>query len=520
MRWPLLGGAYMAQGLIANAQRCVNLYPERNPQDSPVPITHYPTPGLRLVVAGLGVGRGVYAASDGTLYGVSGTTLWWRSSAGVQTLLGTISNLQTPVQFVDNGTTLVVVDGTSTGAWTVDLISKTFALYTDPAGLFAGATMGVYVDTFMLFNVPGTRRFVSTLSNVLEFDPTYEVSKSGAPDPLVGVAVAHREIWVIGTQTSEIFATVADQDFPFQQLPGTFVEYGCAAPYSIATADVSVFWLSQNKEGARIVVRGKGYAVERVSNHAMEYEFSKYSTVEDAVAYSYQENGHIFYVLSFPTADKTWVFDESTGVWHERAWMDENGSLHRHRVAFACYAYGKQWGMDWESGALFEMSTQLFDDAGWPIVCVRSFPHMLPHRDGQGMTDLSGKRFKFHKFMLDVQTGTMPETTPEVRQMTISPALLQEMDDEVLSDPDGYDILLDNAPGGPLGPRVMLRWSNTRGASWEGYRVQTLGAAGQIVYPMWRRLGMARDRVWEVSWVANCPIALNGAWVELQVMRT
>jgi hypothetical protein len=47
-RVPLLGGAYQAKSIIANAQRCVNLYPEANPSSSQPqsPSTHYPTPGL------------------------------------------------------------------------------------------------------------------------------------------------------------------------------------------------------------------------------------------------------------------------------------------------------------------------------------------------------------------------------------------------------------------------------------------------------------------------------------------
>lgn len=47
-RIPLIGGAYQAKSIIANAQRCVNLYPEANPQSDqpPSPATHYPTPGL------------------------------------------------------------------------------------------------------------------------------------------------------------------------------------------------------------------------------------------------------------------------------------------------------------------------------------------------------------------------------------------------------------------------------------------------------------------------------------------
>jgi len=48
---PLTSGAYQAQSQIANAQRCVNLYPEFNPEKTrpAMPVTHYPRPGLLIL---------------------------------------------------------------------------------------------------------------------------------------------------------------------------------------------------------------------------------------------------------------------------------------------------------------------------------------------------------------------------------------------------------------------------------------------------------------------------------------
>lgn len=529
-RWPLLGGSYVAQGLIANKQRCVNLYPERNPIDSPVPITHYMTPGLLLVEPGLGAGRGLWTASDGTLYGVSGDKLWWRNASGATALLGTVANMLTPMRFVDNGTDLVLVDGTETGAWTVNLASKAFADYPtreqDPDDLFSGATGATYLDTFTVFNKPGSRRFISTLSNTLEIDGTYFAEKTGFPDPLVIPVSVRRELWLLGSKTGEIWTTAPDQDFPFTIIPGAFIEYGVLAPYSVATMDVSVIWLAQNDQGGGIVLRGKGYAVERISTHAIEQEIQKYPRLDDAIAYTYQENGHIFYVLTFPTADKTWTFDEATQMWHERAWMDSDGKLHRHRVVSGTWAYGKLWGQDWESGAIYEMNSQLYTDNGAPVVRVRSFPHLPVLETAAGRVTLEGKRIKYHKFSADIEVGTMPETS--VPDSPGEGENLLEYDDGQVFDlllgdagADDFGILLDGVVVGTPGPRFLLRWSNTRGASWQGSLMQSLGSTGEYYNaPLFRRLGYARDRIWEISWTAPCLVSLNGAWVELSVMKS
>ncbi len=53
-RLPLLGGAYTARSVIANAQKCINLYPEKNQSDSPVPLTHYQRPGFDPIQVGPG----------------------------------------------------------------------------------------------------------------------------------------------------------------------------------------------------------------------------------------------------------------------------------------------------------------------------------------------------------------------------------------------------------------------------------------------------------------------------------
>lgn len=555
-RWPLLGGAYMAQGIIANCQRCVNLYPERNPVDSPTVVTHYPTPGLLSQLAGYGVGRGLWVASDGTLYGCSGTTLWWWSGTGAVSVLGALPALQSPVKFVDNGVDLMVTDGTSTGAWTVNLSSKAFAVYSDPTGYFEGTTLSAYLDTFTIFNTPGTRRFIVTESSSFAFSSEGQpwAEKTSQPDLLVGPQTVHRELWLVGTKSTEIWTTVADQDFPFQIIPGAFVQYGCIAPQSIATADVSLFWLSQNAQGGGIVVRGKGYAVERVSTHAIEQEIQKYPTLSDAVAYTYQENGHIFYVLTFPSADKTWVYDEATTLWHERAWADSEGKLHRQRVMSAAWAYGKLYGMDWETGEVYHVSSEYYTDDGDRIIRVRSFPHLKEVRQGNAVISLEGKRIKFDKFIADIEVGTMPLTAldaatysgPELLEYDseVSYDLLTQVGDEILTQDDlvlmtesggestgglllaseatdDYGILLADYTDATPGPRLLLRWSNTRGASWQGSLTNTLGAAGQYAtQPMWRRLGFARDRVWELSWTAPCKTALNGAWVEMRMMRS
>ena len=246
----------------------------------------------------------------------------------------------------DNGTTLVLVDGTFNG-YTIDLATNAFAALVDPTGSFVGADRVRYLDTFFLFNKPGTKFFYTSLSNEVVFDPLYIAGKVGYADNLIAIEVMHREIWLIGEKTTEIWFDAGSAAFPFQLVPGAFIQHGCTAKNSVVTQDLAVFWLSKDPQGADIVLMGSNYNVERISTHAIEHEFETYSQLDDAIGYVYQEEGHMFYVLNFPTADVTWVYDISQKVWHQRMWLDSNGIEHRHRSNVFAYAYGSYVVGDW-----------------------------------------------------------------------------------------------------------------------------------------------------------------------------
>lgn len=345
------------------------------------------------------------------------------------------------------------------------------------------------------------------------FDPLDIAAKTGWPDPLAtGPVVMHREVWLIGTKTSEVWYNAGAADFAFAAFPGVFIEHGCIAPWSVVAQDINIYWLSQDKQGRAIVVTGAQYTATRISTHAIEEEFQTYATISDAVGFCYQQEGHVFYQLNFPTANKTWVWDAAESLWHERAWIDSNGMENRHRSQTSCNGYGATLQLDWQTGALYQSDENTYTDVGQPIKRLRSFPHL-----GAG-----GKRQFYSMFMLDVETGT---TVPDV-EVGPSPPSIPTLPDEIF--------LYNMAEGGALGrgpilypvppppvfappavPQITMRYSDTRGQSWGEPTERGLGTAGQyFVYPTWYRQGYGRDRVFEVSYSVAADIALNGAYID------
>lgn len=533
---PLLEGAYTTRGLIAECQRCVNLYPEINPKDAPQPISHYPTPGLSLLVNGgekleVGPVRGLYFAANEKLYAVVGTGVYYVDSSFSVTKLGTIAPKLTPVSMKDNGITLVIVDGTAQG-YTVDLATNAFGQVVDGSGLFVGADSVDYLDTFLVFNQPGTRNFYSSLSNSVSFDALYIAAKTASSDLLQTLIVNHRIIWLLGTFTSEPWYNAGNPAFPFALQPGVFVQYGCCAKYSACSDHDSIFWLSQDKNGRGLVIEGKGLQAKVVSTPAISQQFAKYATLTDAVGFIYQQAGHIFYVLNFPSADKTWVYDKTTGLWHERCSVDGNGVEHRHRANCHAMAYGVNVVGDWQNGNLYKFDLEVFTDAGTNIVRRRGFPHVV--------TD--GKRAVYAAFMADIEVGSADNvmwgtptnyTPPDWKHpadfsddysvdfRTDEAQRIGQQNDDFSSDYNedfATGELVDDtsALDTYTGPMISLRWSDDRGRTWSDPVLMPIGASGEFfTTPTWRRLGVARYRTFELFWSVDAEISVQGAFVDV-----
>lgn len=510
-RVALTQGAYTARSVIAEAQRCVNLYPEKNPSDAEAPFTFYNAPGLSSLGTAPNVpGRGLYWANNGTLYYCAGRTLYSVSSTWALTALGTLGSSTGMVSMADNGTTLVLVDGTTSG-YQVNLTTNAFSPISEatnappPLGggvyAFYGATRCDMVDGFMVFNQPGTRNFYSTYNNQIVFDALYFAAKNGYSDNLVTIIVTRREIWLLGERTSEIWFDAGAADFPFQILPGPFIQHGCSAAYSAAQVNGAIFWLSQDQAGNNVLARGEGYQAKRISTHAIEQEWATYPTTSDAEGFCFQFGGHSFYQINFPTAGRSWRWDEATELWHEAVYTDSNGQESRHRASCAAYAYGLNVMADYATGQLYSCSPDVYTDNGTPMQFRRGFPHMVQ----------DGRQVIYPGFTLDVEAATSANT---VEQPGPFPLIVPPGGYSIDTQPPEAAILVGPAPI-DTSPQVLLRWSDTRGRTWGQPVAQSLGATGQYLsQPQWNRLGRARDRVFEVYGTIPGRLAINGAWLD------
>jgi hypothetical protein len=204
---------------------------------------------------------------------------------------------------------------------------------------------------------------------------------------------------VFGPKAIQPYFDSGNFPFPYDVVKGAFIEHGIAAPFSIAKLDNSIFWLEQDEQGSGIVRRANGYQPVRISTHAIEYEFSTYATIADAVCYAYQEQGHTFYVMNFPTAQKTWVYDCATQTWGQRGfWNAQAGVYTQSRAGFHTFNFGMHLVGDPTTGAVYQQAASIFSDFGNVIRRVRTAPHISKEQ---------GRVF-YSRLQVDVETGIGP----------------------------------------------------------------------------------------------------------------
>jgi hypothetical protein len=471
MQTPILGSSYVARSVNAADNRMVNLYPEATPDGGKTAAFLTRCPGLEfLQTIGTGPIRALWAhqTNGSNIFVVSGNEVYKLDSmTATPTFLGNVTGTG-PVSIADNGTQLFFA--CNPDSYIYNEVTDVFQQITDPD--FPGAVTVGYLDGYFVFNQPDSQKvWVTSLLDGLSVDPLEFASTEGSPDGLVAINVDHREAWMFGTDSIEVWYDAGLADFPLTRIQGAFNEIGCVAAFSVAKLDNGLFWLGTDARGQGIVYRANGYTGQRVSTHAIEYAIAQYRDISDAVAYTYQQEGHAFYVLTFPTGNATWVYDVATQAWHERAGWD-NGAFTRHRSNCQCNFGGNTIVGDFENGNIYRLNLDVYADNGGVQKWLRSW-RALP----SGQNNL--KRTAHHSLQLDCESGTG------------------------LATGQGDD------------PQVMLRWSDDGGHTWSNEHWSAMGKIGAYYQRVfWRRLGMTlklRDRVYEVSGTDPVKVAIMGA---------
>lgn len=459
----LFGAGQKSKSSMVSSQRRINLYGEipRDPERAQFVL--YPTPGLSLwaTLGGAAI-RGWQEIGD-YLYIAHQDRLYRADTAGAFTELGSLSTSSGKVSMAHNGTYLLVVDGTT--GYTYNTGSGTFAEIAD-SDFPDGATTATYQDGLFIVDAgPTSQRFyISAQNDPTSWDALDFAAADSNPDYVVRVMADHGELIVFGQYSTEFWGYTGATDFPYARL--TSVEWGLAARWSLAKFQSSLMFLGQNRMGQVQVVILNGYTPAPVSTPDEDALFNAYTVRSDAVARSFQFDGHPFYQIAFQSDAKSWLYDGLTKLWSE---VKSDGTRHRGELGIVFNT--KQYVSSWEDGRIYELTGESYTDDGTNVTRQVVTRHFLK----------DGEYFSVDELWADMEVG------------------------------------VGSATGQGADPQVMLRCSRDGGNSYGSELWRDLGGAGEYKTRVrWQKpTGVCRDFVAEFTVTDPVKVVFLGGFMRI-----
>lgn len=450
MKIGLVGPSYQERSLPFDSQRSINLFPVFDKEGKEVSAL-YGTPGLTLfATAGVGPIRGNFNSANERAFEVSGNTLYELSSGGTATSRGTLDSTSGIVSIDENPFQLAICDGTD--VYILTYATNVFAKVADVDLPDAGTL--TYIDGyFVISKVDSGSFYISAINDGTSWAALDFATAESSPDELLRVYNAVGQLWLLGTKTTEIWTNTGATAFPFERISGAKMEVGILAPHTAVAVDNSIFWVGRDNIGSGIVYRAQGFSPQRISTNAIELLIQAAPTPETLRAYTYQQDGHTFYVITGGGMDTTLVYDISTQFWHERAFLNASGEFEPHLGACGMFAFGQQLIGSRLNGKIYTMSMGVYTDDGEEIAAERIYTHLSDE----------GKRIRFNQLEIAMETGVGNQSDP------------------------GQD------------PQIGLYISRDGGRTYSGGYSASFGKVGEYgKRVIFRRLGIAQDLTFKI----------------------
>jgi hypothetical protein len=444
---PFIGGHYQGRSPNVNSQETINLFPELDQEGGKAIMALAGSPGLlhRFTCEADTEVRGYRVVGD-YLYVVQGNKLYKVDKLfNITTLKNSLGSLGETVWMEDCGTYLMIVDGAN--GYYHQIGMDNLQKITDPE--FPIPSSLTYQDSRFIVSAKDTGNFYqSALKDPTNWNGLEFAQAEGHSDPLYMVLSDHRELWLLGKYTTEVYQNTGGADFSFSRVGGGFIEWGIAGPRAACKLDNGVMWLTDKGQ----FVRALSYNPQIVSTRQIEYMISKYSRMDDVIAFSMIFEGHAWAWFTFPSAGITWIYDASSQLWHVRHSFKTAGDTTqgRHRANCAVF-FNNEWLVgDWTNGKTYALKSDVYDDDGEAIRAVR--------------------------------TGQVIENTKDPRRWAVVNRCELDMETGV-----------GTATGQGEDPMAMLQFSKDGGHTWGVERWKSMGKQGEYdkeVY--WNQCGRYR----------------------------
>ena len=447
-----VGGSYHIADRKAAVQRSVNAYPEKLDGESWRMVG---TPGeVEIVAIGSAV-RGSKVVGS-RMFWVAGSTLY-EVAGGTATSRGTLSTSSGFVGMDDNKTQLAIVDGVNLYVFT--LATNVLTLIVS-AG-WRGSDEVQELDGYYILVDPETDQFYLTaIDDGTALDALDFSSADSAPDDIVTHRVSHRQLWLFGEYSTEIWINSGGADFPFVRYQSYTLDIGCVGKRACIAAADTLMWIGKTDRGSGIVYMASGNQPTRVSTIAVEKALQGSSDLSAATMWAYQIEGHEFIGINAPGLETTWVYDAAVQQWHERGEWDAGWLPLRSKLVTAFD--GEHYAGD-EYGSLVRLDATVYSLAGRTLQRERTWPHLVQP---------SMEPVSYRGLELGMTTGSGGSITLEI------------------SNDGGYN----------FGPAL----------------IRSLGATGQWLSRIrWLGLGTALNRVFRLRMSDAVPFGINSGVIDV-----
>lgn len=453
---PPLGSAPARSNLVS-VQRVINMMAQKAPEGSPWPFWLVGAPGLKTFVTLPKAPVRAAAVFNDALYAIGGDTLYKIAADGAITTYAAVSIPDGQIYMAPGNGFLVWTAG-GNGYWHDGTLT---ARITDLD--FPEVTSVDYLDGYWLFSQADTGKFViSSINDPKTYNALDFASAESQPDNLKRLIVTHREVWLFGGRSTEIWTDTGNADFPFERYNPASVDRGIMSGASAAVLDNTIFWLGDDG----LVYRAEGYTPTAISTPEVSKAIGDCTDKANIVGFTWSQEGHVLYALRLPGVG-CWVYDASTQQWHERE------TFGRGMWRASCYAnaYGRHYVGDDTTGGVYELDYATYTDGGGVFARKVTTPAIWAE----------GQRFTTHRFQADYEVGVGLTT------------------------------------GQGSNPQVMLRWSGDGGFTWSNEHWTSLGPIGaRYQRAMWRRLGQARQRAYELVVTDPVRVAFLGMTADIE----
>jgi len=455
--------SYRAKSGLVSAERMVNCYVEPCPPDSPFKAMVLGTAGLS-VWKDLNIGFPIYGMEimGENLYVVAGPNVYKIDSTKTVTSLGTIATAPSRVMMTNNGTQVTILTDsgtayycTSTASSLTQITDSDYQL-SDSVATLDGYTVFTKQQgrTFQWSNINATESYGALNFQSVEADSSN----------IVRVAMNNLELWFFKENITEVYYNSARPGYIFDRKEGVFIQKGCAAKYSVASLDGGFFFLGND----RLIYQTNGYQLVPISTFPISQEIEKYSTVSDAYGFTHVINGHKFYTLTFPSENKTWQYNITTNLWHERESLNAQQSQGQWRATTHAFFNGLNLFGDFETGVIYQADADVYTENGSTIL----------------RKIISATQFA------DFSRATL----------------------------DRFTLMMDTGVGLITGqgsdPQIMLSVSTDGGQTWGFLATEPIGTVGQYMREVfWTSLGYGRSAIFEVTYSEPTKFAIVGAFL-------